>query len=97
MVTDMSIYNKILSRILEEQETILGSLAWQIAEKISGLKIINKESFEIRIIGDPMAVVDSFILHCERIFGSFAKDASKQAVAYLLAEMPINDIPMRLR
>lgn len=97
MVTDIRIYNKILSRILKEQETILGSLAWQLAEKISGLRIINKESFEVTIIGDPMAVIDNFVYRCERVFGSFARDASKQAVAFLLAEMPIDDIPSRLR
>ena len=97
MVTDMMIYNKILSRILQEQETILGSLAWQLAEKISGLKVINRETFEIRIIGDPKSVIDSFVFKCERVFGSFAKDASKQAAAYLLAEMPKDDVPTRLR
>ena len=97
MVTDITIYNKILSQILKEQETILGSLAWQLAERISGLKIVNKESFEVRIIGDPKAVIDNFVLRCERVFGSFARDACKQAVAYLTAEMPTDDIPTRLR
>jgi hypothetical protein len=97
MVTDISIYNKILSRILKEQETILGSLAWQIAEKISGMEVLNKETFAIRIVGDPKAVIDNFVFRCERIFGSFARDACKQAVEYLTVEMPINDIPERLR
>ncbi len=97
MDTDISIYNKVLSRILKEQEIILGSLAWQQAEKIDGIKIINKETGEIRIIGDAMTVIDAFVYRCMRIFGSYARDASKQAVAYLLAEMPKDDIPSRLR
>ena len=97
MVTDIRIYNKILSRILQEQETILGSLAWQIAEKISGLNIVNKESFEVTIISNPKTVIDNFVFRCERVFGSFARDASKQAVTFLLAEMPIEDIPERLK
>ena len=97
MVTDISIYNKILSRILKEQEMILGSLVWQLAEKISGLQILNKETYEVRIIGDPKGVIDNFIFRCERIFGSFARDASKQAVSYLTAEMPNDDIPERLK
>ena len=97
MVTDITIYNKILSRILKEQETILGSLAWQLAEKISGLQILNKETFEIRIIGEPKAVIDNFVFRCERVFGSFARDACKQAVVYFTADMPTDDIPTRLR
>jgi hypothetical protein len=97
MATDISIYNKILSELLKEQEVILGSLAWQLAGKISGLSIVNKENFEVRISGDPKAVIDSYILRCERIFGAFAKDASKQSVAYLLAELPADDIPAQLK
>ena len=97
MVTDIRIYNKILSRILQEQETILGSLAWQIAEKITGLTIVNKELFEVGIVGDPKTVIDNYVFRCERIFGSFARDASKQAALFLLAEMPIEDIPERLK
>ena len=97
MVTDIRIYNKILSRILQEQETILGSLAWQIAEKISGIRIEDKESFKVTIISEPKTVIDNFIFRCERIFGSFARDASKQAVAFLLAEMPMEDVPEKLR
>ncbi len=97
MVTDITIYNKILSRILKEQELILGSLAWQIAEKTSGIQILNRESFGLRIIGDPKSVIDNFVYRCERIFGSFARDACKQAVAYLTVEMPQQDIPERLR
>ena len=97
MVTDIRIYNKILSRILQEQETILGSLAWQIAEKISGISIADKETFKVTIVSDPKTVIDNFVFRCERVFGSFARDASKQAVAYLLAEMPLEDIPEKLR
>ena len=58
MVTDISIYSKILSQILKEQETILGSLAWQIAERISGLHIVSRETFDVTIVGDPKAVID---------------------------------------
>ncbi len=97
MVTDIRIYNKLLSRILKEQENILGSLAWQIAEKSSGIIIVNKESFDVSIIGEPKTVIDNFIFRCERIFGSFARDASKQAVSFLLAEMPLEDRPNRLK
>lgn len=97
MVTDISIYNKILSRIIQEQENILGSLAWQIAEKIQGIHIVNKETDEVRIISEPKVVIDQFVFRCERIFGLFARDASKQAVAYLLAEMPKDDIPEKLK
>jgi len=97
MVTDISIYNKILSRILKEQELILGSLAWQIAEKITGMQIRNKESFDVVIMGDPKSVINNYVYRCERIFGSFARDASKQAVEYILADMRPDDIPERLQ
>jgi hypothetical protein len=97
MVTDLQIYNKILSKILEEQETILGSLAWQIVEKVQGIHVVNKETWQVRIISDPKVVIDQFVYRCERIFGSFARDVSKQAVAFILANIPEEDIPERLR
>ena len=96
MVTDLRIYNKILSKIIQEQENILGSLAWQIAEKFESIVIANKSTFDVRIASEPKLVIDAFVYRCEKIFGSFARDVSKQAVAYILDNIPKEDIPSRL-
>jgi hypothetical protein len=97
MVTDLRIYNKILSRIVEEQANILGSLAWQIVEKVEGIHIVDRDSFNVQIVSEPKIVIDSFVYRCMRIFGSFARDVSKQAVAYILSNIPAEDIPDRLK
>src|SRR5438046_3023604 len=97
MVTDLRIYNKILSRIVQEQENILGSLAWQIVEKTPGIIVKNKEAYDVRIISEPRIVIDNLVYRCMRIFGSFARDVSKQAVGYILANIPKEDIPERLK
>ncbi len=97
MVTDVQIYNKILSRIVEEQGNIIGSLAWQIVEKTPGIFIRNKGSYEVQITSEPKIVIDNFVYRCMRIFGSFARDVSKDAVGYILANIPKEDIPERLK
>ncbi len=53
----------------------LGSLAWQVAEKIQGITIVSKATYNARIISAPKVVIDNYAYHCERIFGSFTRDA----------------------
>ncbi len=97
MVTANDIYNKILSRIIQEQELIVGSLAWQIASKVEKLVITNKEEYQVYISGEPQNIINDIVLRYQKVFGTLATDVSKRATADILAEMPIEDIPISLK
>ena len=97
MVTAKDIYNKILSRIIQEQEIIVGSLAWEIAEKVEQLEISDKKNYQVSMTGDPQKIINDIVAKYQKVFGTFAIDVCKRAVEYILVDMPVEDIPVSLQ
>jgi hypothetical protein len=97
MVTAKDIYNKILSRIIQEQEMIVGSLAWEIAVSVKNLVVVDKQTYQISITGEPKNIINDIVARYQKVFGMLAIDVSKQAVFDVLADMSIEDIPASLQ
>ncbi len=91
----MTTLQKIATKIIEEQELVIGPLAWGEAEKVQGLKVTNHEvDFNN---GDPKSVVDRLVGQYERLFGRASHEVCREAVADLLADLPQGDIPLSLQ
>lgn len=83
-------------KIIQEQEFIIGPLAWEEAEKVRGLRI-NLISHEVNVEGDPKEVLESLVNQYERLFGRASREVCRDAVRPLLAQIPDNDIPPVLK
>lgn len=90
-------FDQIATRIVKEQELIIGPIAWQEASQIVGLSFADHTSVQIQeSAGDPKTVVDQLVRRYERLFGRASREACKDAVASLLADLAPGDIPSTL-
>lgn len=92
----MDAFIQIPIRIIKEQESIIGPLAWDEAGKVAGLNI-DPAHTSVSFAGDEKDVIDRLVAQYERIFGKASHEVCKEAVQDLIAEMPADQIPSSLR
>jgi hypothetical protein len=97
MDTALDIFNQISVRIIKEQETIIGPLAWSEAAKVSGLSIIDAQAHKVSVTGDPKTVINALVARYEQLFGKLSREVSREAVVDLTADIPADDIPTSLK
>lgn len=93
----MTIFDQISVRIIKEQELIIGSLAWEEAKKVSGLKVIDQNKGETIFEGDAKEILNRLVAQYTRLFGQTSSEVCKDAVQDLLAELPKDQIPSSLK
>ncbi len=86
--------NVLISRIIEEQETIIGPVAWMEARKVQGLRV---DGHEVHVEGVPRDVLDGLVKQYERLFGRASREVCRDAVRSLIAQVPQEDVPAVLR
>lgn len=93
----MTILDTIASKIIREQERIIGPLAWTEAGKVQGLNIVDTVRGEVSIKGNPKEVVDRLVSRYERLFGRASHEVCKDAARGIIAELPPTDVPSSLQ
>ena len=94
----MGIFEKIVVKIIKEQELIIGPLAWSEASKVSGIAVLDKNTMQVSISSpDPKEAVDQLVNQYQRLFGRASKEVCKDAVASIIADLAPADIPLSLR
>jgi hypothetical protein len=93
----MTTFENITTRIIKEQELVIGPLAWSEAGKVPGLQI-DKSKGEVTVQApDPKTVIDQLVARYERLFGRASEEVCREAAAPLLAGLMPADIPSSLR
>ena len=95
MDTAIGVFNQIATRIIKEQEGIIGPLAWTEAAKVSGLTIDSGHA--INVTGEPKEVVNALVARFEQLFGKLSREVSREAVVDLTADIPAEDVPSSLK
>ncbi len=93
----MTIFAQIASKIIKEQELVIGPLAWNEAGKVQGLKITDQKSGEVDIAGDPKETLDKLVAQYERLFGRASHEVCREAAISLIADLPAAEVPASLR
>ena len=88
----MDIYGQIAVKIIQGQETIIGPVAIEQAERIDHLKL-DWEHHEATIDGDKVSVIENLINAYKNLFGQISVEVSKQAAGSLMAQLPANAVP----
>lgn len=92
-----TVLDQIAIRIIKEQELIIGPIAWQEAEKVPDLRLTNRENAEIAPThANPKEVINQLVGRYERLFGRASREACRDAVAVILAELSPADVPSSL-
>ena len=94
----MNTLNQIATKIIKEQELIIGPIAWNEAEKVKGIHVIDHDSGGVAIEnGDAKVVVDNLIGQYEHLFGRASREVCREAVASLIADLSPAEVPSSLR
>ena len=96
-----TIFQKIILTIIKRQERVAGQIAWEEAKDISGLVVIDQKRGEIFFSDNTnenlKKVIDQLVLMYKNLFGDVAVEVSKNAVRYLIAELPDDQVPDSLK
>lgn len=92
----MNIFFQIVSRIIKEQELIIGPIAWDEAKKVQGLRVdITRK--EIAIVNGEKEVIEKLVRQYERLFGRASIEACREAVQDIIPEIPPEKVPAVLK
>lgn len=91
------IFTQISIRIIREQESIIGPLAWNEAMKVTGFSQVDKKSGVVEIEGDKKEAINKLIAQYERLFGQTSHEVCRDAVKDLLKDLQPDQIPSSLK
>ncbi|HYH35896.1 MAG TPA: hypothetical protein VD706_00120 [Candidatus Saccharimonadales bacterium] len=92
----MDVYEQIVARIIKSQETIIGPVAIEQAQRIPHLKV-DWESEKISIDGDAASAINALVEVYKELFGQISVEVSKEAAASLAGKLPADQLPEALR
>lgn len=92
----MNILDQIATKIIKEQELIIGPFAWGEAKKVAGLTVEDATG-EVMLVGDKKQAIDALIARYDRLFGRASHEVSREAVLGLVADLAPDDVPISLR
>ncbi len=87
----MDIYEEIVKNIIKEQENIIGPLALEQAEKVTGLKI-DWKSEKIDFQGSKEEIIKNLFKQYERLFGQASVEVCKDAARDVARKFPSENI-----
>ncbi len=90
---------QIASKIIKEQELIIGPLAWDRAEKVVGLHVVDKKSGVVSIDSgvDVRMVIDNLVKVYEHLFGRASHEVCREVARPFLINLTPAEIPMSLQ
>lgn len=92
----MTLLQTMAIRIIQEQELIIGPIAWDEAKKVQGM-IVVYEKREVTITQEEPAVVDRLVAQYERLFGRASREVCKEAVRDIIGDVPQDKVPAALK
>ena len=89
-------FPQIVLRIIKEQESVIGPLAWDEAAKVTGLTLDQSHTVA-SFAGDEKDVINRLVEQYRRLFGKASHEVCKEAVQDIIAEMLPEEIPASLK
>ena len=87
---------KITTRIIQEQELVIGPLAWDEAKKVHGITIDDSRN-SVSLNGDYKEIINRLVAQYERIFGKASHAVCHEAVQDIIATMSPDQVPSSLQ
>lgn len=86
----MDPFTEAANRIVNEQKSIIGPIALEMAGKVSGLKI---ESDKVEITGNNKEVLGGLVSQYAKLFGKTSVEVCKEAFFPYSGKISASDIP----
>jgi hypothetical protein len=97
ILPNMNIFDQISVKIIQEQELIIGPVAWEEAKKVPGFHVIDQKKGEVSFDGDGKEVLNSLVAQYARLFGKASNEVCKEAAHDLIAGLSPDQIPSSLK
>ncbi len=91
----MDPYAQAISRIIKEQQSIIGPIALDQAKKVSGLQVVSAGN--ISITGKGKDVLESLVNQYSKLFGKASIEVCKEAFEPYTDKIPVSEVPDILR
>jgi len=92
----MDIFAQLVEKIISEQESIIGPIAVEQAQRVPGLKV-NYSKHEISFEGDKSQAIEKLIEIYKELFGQASVEVCKEAVRSIISQIPSDQVPPLLR
>lgn len=91
----MDIYAQMVSRIIKEQQTIIGPIAIDQAKKVTGIQLTSPD--DVQITGNEKDVMSHLVEQYARLFGKASVAICKEAIEPLVSQNPATELPEILK
>ena len=92
----MDIFAQVVSKIIKEQESIIGPIALEQARKVQGLSVDTQKN-EVKFAGNEKQIVESLIDQYKHLFGKESVEVCRDAARSFITQMPKDQIPAQLQ
>lgn len=92
----MDVYSKIATKIVEQQETIIGPVAIEQAQLVRGLDI-NWDKHSVAVQGEGKKVIDALVGQYSELFGQVSVEVCKEAASSFVGELSSDQLPETLK
>lgn len=87
----MDLYAQVVSRIIKEQQEIIGPVALDQAKKVSGLEVNSAD--DVKVIGNKKQVLEGLVNQYAKLFGRASIEICKEAFTPYSDKIPATEIP----
>ena len=87
----MDPYTILVTRIIKEQQAIIGPIALDQAKKVSGLTVTSVD--DVQISGNKKEVLGNLVTQYSKLFGKASVAVCKEAFEPLADKIPPTDVP----
>ncbi len=92
----MRVRDELIERIIREQELIIGPMAWDEADKVTGLRV-DIGGHHVQMEGNTKEVLERLVAQYEKLFGLASREVCRDAVRPLLSQLSPDQIPEVLK
>lgn len=91
----MDPYTQAISRIIKEQQAIIGPVALDQARKVAGLEVTSVD--DIKLKGNKKEVLEGLVNQYAKLFGRASIEVCKEAFSVVSDKIPASEVPDILR
>lgn len=91
----MDVYSQIATKIIEQQQNIIGPIAVEQAKAVDGLHV-NWDKHEVSVSGDKIEVINKLVEQYKELFGKISVEVCRDAASKLLPQLPAGEQPRSL-
>ena len=93
----MYTYSQAVAEIIKEQQSVIGSLAFDQAKRVHGLLLVSETPLKLTITEDGKIVLGELVKQYSQIFGQASVEVCKEARKHLKPPPSRDDLPEILR